>query len=143
LLQSVPERDEWNAIDSNIVTDKQGTPWMAFGSFWNGIKLVKLNADWKTIAEPQEWHSLARRAPLPPRAGEFKPAPEEIEAPFIFQRGNDYFLFVSWGLCCQKEKSTYHLAVGRSKSVTGPYLDKDGRDMAQGGGTVVLKGDKD
>jgi len=38
----VPGRDLWNAIDANVIVDESGTPWMSFGSFWTGIKLVKL-----------------------------------------------------------------------------------------------------
>ena len=35
------------------------------------------------------------------------------------------------------------MMVGRSKSVTGPYVDRNSNDMAKGGGTLVLAGDKD
>ena len=65
-----------------------------------------------------------------------------IEAPFIFKHGGYYYLFVSWDYCCRGKKSNYRVAVGRSKDVAGPYLDKDGKDMLHGGGTVVLEGDK-
>ena len=33
--------------------------------------------------------------------------------------------------------------VGRSKTVTGPYLDKDGKAMNKGGGSLVIQGNKD
>src|SRR5687768_17402285 len=45
VIQSVPGRDMWNAIDANLVIDERNTPWLAFGSFWEGMKLVKLNSD--------------------------------------------------------------------------------------------------
>src|SRR6201999_1504921 len=61
VLQSVPGRDLWNAIDPQLVLDEGGPPWMVFGSFWSGIKLVKLQADYLRPAEPQEWHALAKR----------------------------------------------------------------------------------
>ena len=38
-------RDTWQAIDANAIIDESGTPWLAFGSFWDGIKLVKLKDD--------------------------------------------------------------------------------------------------
>jgi arabinan endo-1,5-alpha-L-arabinosidase len=40
--------------------------------------------------------------------------------------------------------STYRIVVGRSKTVTGPYVDHDGRALTDGGGTTVLssKGDR-
>ena len=43
---------------------------------------------------------------------------------------------------CRGIKSNYRVAVGRSKKVAGPYLDKAGRDMRNGGGTLILEGDK-
>ena len=140
VVQSVPGRDNWNAIDPNVIEDAAGNGWMSFGSFWSGIKMFKLNADWTRPAEPQEWKTIAARE-RPPFSPDAAPEPAEIEAPFIFRKGDYYYLFVSWGLCCQKEKSTYHVVVGRSRDATGPYLDKDAKDMAKGGGSLVIRGD--
>jgi arabinan endo-1,5-alpha-L-arabinosidase len=142
LLQSVPGRDAWNAIDPNVVKDEAGAGWLAFGSFWDGIKLVKLDASWTRLAEPQEWHAIARRERPAFIPGQ-KAAPAEIEAPFIFRTHGWYYLFVSWGLCCQGARSTYHVVVGRAPTVTGPYLDRQGKDMASGGGSPVIEGDRD
>lgn len=142
VLRSVPNRDLWNAIDPNIVFDEQGVPWMSFGSFWGGLKLVKLAPNMTEAAQPEEWHSIAKRerSVLVPddRAG-----PAEIEAPFIFRKGDWYYLFVSWDKCCRGRESTYKMMVGRSRMVTGPYLDRDGRNLAEGGGTLLLQGDRD
>lgn len=142
LLQSVPGRDLWNAIDPNIVEDDQGAGWMAFGSFWSGIKLVRLDGSWTHLAEPQEWHSIARRE-RPAFTPDGAAGAAEIEGPFIFRKNGWYYLFASWGLCCRGKDSTYNVVIGRSRAVTGPYLDRDGKDMAQGGGSLVIKGDKD
>ena len=68
--------------------------------------------------------------------------PNAIEAPFIFKHAGWYYLFVSWDYCCQGSKSNYRVAVGRSRSVEGPYLDPDGRDMRDGGGMIFIEGDK-
>ncbi|MDO6425141.1 arabinan endo-1,5-alpha-L-arabinosidase, partial [Saccharophagus degradans] len=57
VLRSVPERDEWNAIDPNRVVDNNGTAWMAFGSFWQSLKMGALDSSWTKIAEPQQWHT--------------------------------------------------------------------------------------
>ncbi|RYY12754.1 MAG: arabinan endo-1,5-alpha-L-arabinosidase, partial [Cytophagaceae bacterium] len=62
VVESVPGRDQWNAIDPNLIRDEAGQPWLTFGSFWSGIKLVKLRPDLTGPAEPQEWHALASRA---------------------------------------------------------------------------------
>lgn len=142
VLQSVPLRDDWNAIDPNIVEDGEGGAWMAFGSFWSGLKLVKLNADWTAPVEPRQMHAIASRTRTSPASG-VSAGSNEIEAPFVFKKGDYYYLFASFGLCCRKAESTYYLAVGRAKKVTGPYLDKRGVDMMDGGGSTVLKGTKD
>jgi arabinan endo-1,5-alpha-L-arabinosidase len=129
VLRSVPNRDLWNAIDPAVFIDDDGTPWMSFGSFWSGLKLVKLAPSLTTVAEPQEWHSIAKRerTVLHPDP---EPGPAEIEAPFIFKKGRYYYLFVSWDKCCSGKDSTYKMVVGRSKKITGPYLDREGRDLA-------------
>ncbi len=145
VLQSVPLRDDWNAIDPNIVEDSAGQGWMVFGSFWSGIKLVRLDDSWTHLKEPQEWHAVARRATTANTnsSADGEAGPQEIEAPFIFRKNNYYYLFVSWGLCCRGANSTYHLMIGRSRSVTGPYLDKEGRDLAKGGGSLVVEGTRE
>lgn len=142
VLQSVPVRDDWNAIDPNVIEDEHGDAWMSFGSFWSGLKLVKLNKEWTGLAEPQEWHAIAARPRSDKVAGE-SAGPAEIEAPYIFRKNGYYYLFASFGLCCKKADSTYHLVVGRSKSVKGPYLDQQGVDMVKGGGSLLIAGDKD
>ena len=142
ILQSVPNRDHWNAIDPAIVEDDEGTAWMSFGSWWEGLKLVKLDPSLVRLAEPQEWHSLAKR-PGDPLAPDASPGRGAIEAPYIFKKDGWYYLFVSFDLCCRRLESTYRIMVGRSKSVTGPYLDKEGKSMLAGGGSLVLGGTED
>lgn len=142
VVQSVPNRDHWNAIDPAVVEGADGAPWMSFGSFWEGLKLVRLDPGLTRLAEPQEWHSLAKR-PRDPAAPDASPGEGAIEAPYIFRKEGWYYLFVSFDKCCRGMESTYNIRVGRSKSVTGPYLDRDGRSMLDGGGTLVLGGDAD
>jgi len=141
VLQSVPMRDNWNAIDPNVIEDGKGGAWLAFGSFWSGIKLVKLNDQRTGLAEPQEWHAIASRSTVPAAAGTTA-GRDDIEAPFIFRKGDYYYQFASFGYCCRKGDSTYYVVVGRAKSVTGPYLDKNGVDMMKGGGSTVIAGNK-
>jgi arabinan endo-1,5-alpha-L-arabinosidase len=141
VIQSIPGRDNWNAIDPNLIVDDAGVPWLDFGSFWGGMKLVKLKDDLTGIfASPQEWYTIARRL-RDPYTDDRSAGAAQIEAPFIFKKAGFYYLFVSWDKCCSGINSTYKVAVGRSAKVTGPYFAKDSVDMAKGGGTIVVQGD--
>ncbi len=122
--------ENYNAIDADVGLDQDGTPWLAFGSFWSGIKAIKLNSDGSRA--DNEMASLAWA--------------NEIEAPVLFYRCGHYYLFVTWGLCCPGEgrtidQLTYRVAVGRSENILGPYSDKNGVAMMDGGGTLVVEGD--
>ncbi len=65
VLESEPERDNWNAIDPAVIEDDNGTPWMSFGSFWGGLKLVQLADDMTSLARPGEIIDLATRMRTP------------------------------------------------------------------------------
>ena len=155
IVESIPGRDEWNAIDANVLIDEDGTGWLCFGSFWRGIKMFKLDDSLLRMAEPQEWYPLCRRPEgttrdiagkddglrLDPRGPDFDAGNGAVEAPFLFRHGGYYYLFVSYDLCCRGANSTYNVVVGRADKVTGPYVDRDGVSLMQGGGTLVVKGD--
>ena len=64
--------------------------------------------------------------------------PNAIEAPYIVERDGWFYLFISLDSCCRGLDSTYKIAVGRSQQVTGPYLDRTGVPLLEGGGTVLL-----
>ncbi len=136
--------DDFNAIDPNFVRDAQGHAWLAFGSFWSGIKMRRLNDRTGLLsATDTELYSLAsRRRPEnpPPAKPDLPPDWQAVEAPFIVHHGSYYYLFVSWDLCCRGTHSTYRTMVGRAKSVTGPYLDRNGTLMTEGGGMELLHG---
>ncbi|HTN86257.1 MAG TPA: arabinan endo-1,5-alpha-L-arabinosidase [Sorangium sp.] len=122
-------RDDWNAIDPNVAIDEDGAPWLVFGSFWSGIKMVKLAPSGERADDAI--HALASR----PGAG------GALEAPFIVRRCGFYYLFVSFDSCCRGVDSTYKIAVGRSTSINGPYVDREGTAMLSGGGTLLVTGD--
>ncbi len=142
--------DNFNAIDPNFVQDVEGHGWLSFGSFWDGIKMRRLD-DRTGLASTVNTrvYSLARRAKgavprmestagLNEHISGLPPDSEAIEAPFIVRHGGYFYLFTSWDLCCRGTHSTYHTLVGRSRAVTGPYLDSTGKPLEEGGGTEVL-----
>ena len=144
IVTSREKRDEWNAIDPNFVIDDNDQPWLVWGSFWDGIQLARLDSTMHLATKPV---TIARRySPGDTNAAENPTSRyagrNAIEAPFIFRHGDYYYLFVSWDYCCRGAKSNYHVAVGRSKKVSGPYLDRNGKDMLMGGGTLFIEGDK-
>jgi arabinan endo-1,5-alpha-L-arabinosidase len=100
---------------------------MVFGSYWSGIRMVQL-----------EWPSgLRADTGKPLRIADRKVAPNAVEASYIVPQDGWYYLFTSWGQCCEGVKSDYKIVVGRSRDVTGPYVDRDGRALLDGGGTTL------
>lgn len=150
VIQSFPGKTNWNAIDPNLVIAEDGTPYLTFGSFWDGLKLVKMNPDATETAEDMNTiPTIASRKessndPNPPSVDDnpVDAGGNAIEAPFIFKKGKFYYLFASIDYCCKGEQSTYKMIVGRSETIPGPYFDKKGKDMATGGGSILLQGDK-
>jgi arabinan endo-1,5-alpha-L-arabinosidase len=119
----------FNAIDPHVVLDAEGQPWMSFGSFWSGIKLIRLDEQtglWDD--EDREIRHLSTRE-----------SPGAVEAPTIHRHGDHCYLFVSFDFCCRGVNSTYNLRVGRSNDIAGPYIDRDGVPLLDGGGTIVLE----
>jgi beta-xylosidase len=144
--------DFYNCIDPNALWDSDGTGWLVFGSFyWNqgggrsgqpanpgaaskgGIMIVPLDPATGKLQPNATPKTIASRA-YPERA---------IEGAFLMKEAGHYFLFVSWDRCCAGVQSTYRIMIGRADNVTGPYLDKEGKDLALGGGSQVLAGDGD
>ncbi|MCU0791423.1 MAG: arabinan endo-1,5-alpha-L-arabinosidase [Opitutaceae bacterium] len=123
VIRSGPGKD-FNAIDPALLID-DGRLWMAFGSFWGGIFLVELDPATGLLRDPA----------TPPRRVAWS---REIEAPTLYRRGEYIYLFVNEGLCCRGKDSTYRVRVGRSRSITGPYLDDQGRDLLEAGGREVI-----
>jgi arabinan endo-1,5-alpha-L-arabinosidase len=119
--------DDFNAIDPFRVDSSDGRAYLAFGSFWSGIKLSELN--------PETDNLIWAGAPRIALAGRHGGA---IEAASILERGEKFYLFVSFDQCCKGVASTYNIRVGRADRIAGPYRDKDGKAMLEGGGSLVL-----
>lgn len=115
--------EDCDAIDPCLMLDPTtGRLWTTFGTYFGNIRLIELD----------------------PRTGKRVPGNKELdvaidcEATDLIYRDGWYYLLGTHGTCCDGVNSTYNIVVGRSRSVTGPYLDNIGRDMRQGGGRMVL-----
>ena len=131
LCSNMGETDNWNAIDPNVVVDDAGTPWLEFGSFWSGLKMVKLDATTGLRADTM-LYSVANGAN----------SRGSLEGGWVFKRCGYYYLFSSWGACCSGAYD-YNIRVGRSTTVTGPYTDMAGTSLMSGGGTLLVTGNTD
>lgn len=130
--------NESNAIDAAFITDQQtNKPYLLYGSFWHGIFQVPLSDDLLSVehATNPDARNLAY-LPSP----KFKPS----EGSFMSYRAPYYYLWYSHGKCCRfatkgfpAPGKEYHIRVGRSTDVRGPFVDREGVPLMEGGGTVV------
>jgi arabinan endo-1,5-alpha-L-arabinosidase len=113
--------EDSNAIDPGVLLDPDGRLWLTYGSYFGYIRLVELDPKTGKRLHPNE-------------------APRNIainsEAPVPIYHDGWYYLLVTHGSCCVGANSTYNIRVGRSRKVTGPYLDNMGVDMIEGGGKL-------
>jgi arabinan endo-1,5-alpha-L-arabinosidase len=115
--------DKYNALDPCPVLDADQRLWLAFGSYWTGIKLIRLNSN--------TGKRIAPHSPMWPLAYH-----SSIEAAYIHYHAGWYYLFVNWDRCCRGTNSTYNIRVGRSRVITGPYIDKTGVKLIDNGGSL-------
>ncbi len=118
-----------NALDPCIFEDAAHGLWLSFGSYFSGIQLLPI--------DPQTGKQAAGSA-LTPIANRPDTRGNAIEASAVTFHDGYYYLFVNWDGCCAGPRSSYNIRMGRSKVVTGPYVDQAGRPMRQGGGTLFL-----
>ena len=124
MVISSKEGDKYNCIDPNIILDEDDEPWLVFGSWWDGIFLRKINKDTGMLSdEDTTFYPLASQ----------KAKKSGIEAPYMVKHDDYYYLFAAFG----NTQENYHSSVGRSKSIKGPFVDRDGVDMLDGGGSMV------
>ena len=131
------------AMDPSVLDDN-GKLYLSFGSHAGGIFITELDPNTKkllkspditeTILEIDRFINVAQHYE-PNDEGEIEVS---IEAPYSYKHDGYYYLFVNWGSCCSGIDSTYNIRVGRSDNIWGPYLDKEGQDMLEDGGTLFL-----
>ena len=98
---------DFNAIDPFRVDASDGLAYLAFGSFWSGIKLSELNPETGKLIRPD-----TPRIPLASRDGG-----GAVEAASILEHEGKFFLFVSFDQCCKGVASTYNIRVGRADRI--------------------------
>lgn len=128
--------DKYNAIDPDVIKTSKGEFWMAFGSFGLGIQLIKLDPTTGLQANDDKTvYNIARRTSSASGGAE--------EGPSLIEHNGQFFLFTAWDYCCHQgdeiEQTSYKTAYGRADQITGPYKDRAGYSMANGGGTIVME----
>ncbi|MBO5381358.1 MAG: family 43 glycosylhydrolase [Bacteroides sp.] len=114
--------EDCDAIDPSLLMGPDGRLWMSYGTYFGFIRLVELDPATGKRVEGNKAIDIAI----------------DCEASALIYRNGWYYLLGTHGTCCDGVNSTYNIVVGRSRNVTGPYLDNVGRDMLKGGGKMVL-----
>lgn len=123
-----------DTIDPEVVTDPQtGQVWMFFGSV-GGIHRVELAPDGLSLKEGSRYEHVAGQTvhQCPDRSKVF-------EGSYLHWHRGYWYLFVSSGFY---GNHTYQLQVGRSKELTGQFLNREGKPMTEGYATPVLHSDE-
>jgi arabinan endo-1,5-alpha-L-arabinosidase len=115
-----------NAIDPASVVDAADNAWLVFGSWSSGIQIVPVNNNTGVPTGA----ACTQVASHPSGTG--------IEGAYVYLHGGYYYLFASIDTCCNGVSSTYRIVVGRSTAVTGPFTDRGGLALTNGGGTILL-----
>jgi len=115
--------EDCDAIDPSFLLDPtNGRLWLTYGTYFGFIRIVELS----------------------PKTGKRVPGNQpvniaiDMEATAMMYRDGWYYLLGTHGTCCDGANSTYNIRVGRSKKVTGPFLDNMGMDTLKGGGKLVV-----
>ena len=115
--------EDCDAIDPSFLLDPtDGRLWLTYGTYFGYIRLVELDPKTGKRIEGNQPVNIAI----------------DCEATDMICRDGWYYLLGTHGTCCDGANSTYNIVVGRSKKVTGPFLDNMGNDMLRGGGKMVV-----
>ena len=120
IVISTTKEDPINSIDPTVIVNRNnGSYWMAYGSYYAGIYIVQLNPKTGMLL-----HSGDTGKRIAYRTNNN----HSIEGSDIRYNPDTkkYYLFVSYGWL----EDTYNVRVGRADQPQGPYLDFNGRNMA-------------
>ncbi len=130
------------AIDPAVFEDDSNRMWLVYGSHAKGIWMIEIDETTGLLKENpsnKTWDITDDRfIEIANYGGQLDE--NNIEAAYIYNHPENsyYYLFVNWDVCCSGINSTYNIRVGRSENPTGPFVDKDGVDLINGGGTLFL-----
>jgi len=114
--------EDIDAIDPGLMLDPTtGRLWLSYGTYFGFTRVVEL--------DPKTGERVKGNKPVDVAI--------DCEASDLVYRGGWYYLLAAHGSCCDGANSTYNIVVGRSRKVTGPFVDNVGRDMLEGGGKMV------
>jgi len=117
--------EDLNAIDPGVILAPDGTLWICYGSYHGSIRVTQL--------DPKTGLALAAK-----RLGAAIATARESEASDLIFHDGYFYLFVNHGSCCKGKNSEYNIRVGRARAITGPYVDRHGVAMSDGGGSLFL-----
>ena len=118
--------EDCDAIDAGLFMDPvTGRLYCTYGTYFGFIRMVELDPKTGAKVEGTVDPNIAI----------------DCEATTMIYNNGWYYLLGTHGTCCDGVNSTYNIVVGRSRNVTGPFLDNMGRDMVAGGGKMVIDGD--
>ena len=118
--------EDCDAIDAGLFMDPvTGRLWCTYGTYFGFIRIVELDPRTGARVEGNQPVDIAI----------------DCEATTVIWRDGWYYLLGTHGTCCDGVNSTYNIVAGRSRKVTGPYVDNMGRDMLAGGGKMVVDAD--
>jgi arabinan endo-1,5-alpha-L-arabinosidase len=116
--------EDSNAIDPGVFLDpNDGKLWLVYGSYFGYIRLVELDPKTgKRLHPGDQPRNLAINC----------------EASDMIFHDGWYYLLATHGSCCRGADSGYNIRMGRSRKVTGPFIDHMGIDMLLGGGKLFI-----
>lgn len=118
-----------NSIDP-FYWEEDGQKYLFWGSYNN-------SPDQGTYGIPLADDALS----APDFSKKFKIAAGDFEGVIIHYREGYYYFFGSKGNCCDGADTKYHVKIGRSKNLKGPYVDKEGNALTErGNGTMFIQG---
>jgi len=118
-----PDDFKWT-FDPSEFTDRDGTRYLYYGSYYGGIFVTELSADGTEAVGEPTMVAIDNR----------------YEGAYVVRHGRWYYLFASEANCCAGPTTGYSVFAGRSESPRGPFVDRDGIPLVASrvGGTIAV-----